>query len=110
MATGGVKPNGNLIKASVTQITEKLEKKPSDEGYGLANLFFVKHIATTNTYRNIDTTNTTSRHTPVDTCLDPSREGASSAAYQTLNERRSSMESGPPALAGMFTLPPEHNP
>jgi len=86
----------NLIKASVTQIAEKLEKKPSDEEYGLASLFSVNFTAT-NIYRNSNntTSNLTDRTLTADTYLDSSREGMSSAAYRILNDRGSGLESRP---------------
>ena len=98
--------NDNLIKASATQIAEKLEKKPSDGEYGLASLFSVNFTAT-NIYRNNDntTTNLTDRTLTAGTYLDSSREGTSSAAYRTLNDGGSSLESRPLSLAEGHTLP-----
>ena len=106
MATGGVMSEDNLIKASVTQIAEKLEKKPSDGEYDLASLFSVNFTAT-NIYRNNNnTTNLTDRTLTADTYLDSSREGMSSAAYRTLNDRGSSLESRPLFLAEGHIPPP----
>jgi exonuclease III len=111
VATGGVKPNGNLIKASVTQISEKLERRPPDGKNGLANHFFVK-LTATNIYRHNDiTTNTTSRHTPVGTHLDLSREGpSSSTAYRTLEDGQTSMASGLLSLVGRLSSLTGNNP
>ena len=110
MATSGVISDNTLIKASVTQIAEKLKKKPPDREYGLASLFSVNFTAT-NIYRNNDiTTNLTDRTLTAGTHLHSSREGTSSAAYRTLNDRGSSLESRPLSLAEGHTSPPPSPP